>query len=332
MRGARCAGAVISRCVRWVRPCSTSPGSMRADAARIEAPEQNREGRPFMSPSLTPTASAPSSEPSVVNIADMRKQWDEDGYLVLPKFYSDAQIDAAHAVLDKVWTDPASRVTVDDLDADRRLRIGEVDEVARTTHRFKINDLYLEYDDIRRLALNERISPILQALLDQPPVLCNSLNFAHGSAQDDHVDSLFMTPRSRGHLLAIWVALEDCHMDAGPLRYFPGSHKIEQYVFSNGTHHSVPEEMLQWKRYMQEQVAQHGLAPRTFAAKRGDVFIWSAYLLHGGSPINSPERTRKSIVFHYFSEKDSDALGLRLMRDPSGGYWQHRPHLAVPGS
>jgi phytanoyl-CoA hydroxylase len=150
--------------------------------------------------------------------------------------------------------------------------------VSRRTHRFKVNDLYLEYKDIRRLALNARLTPVLKALLGQVPVLCNSLSFLHGSAQPDHV---------------------------------------------------VPEEMSQWSSYMEREVTKRGLEASTFPAKRGDVFIWSAYLLHGGSPILAPERTRKSIVFHSYSEEDSRAQGFNLVGS-DGGYWFKRPHQTVP--
>jgi phytanoyl-CoA hydroxylase len=256
--------------------------------------------------------------------------WRENGFAVLPKFYSDDWIEAAQDAERLAWDDPASRVVVDDISIDKRSRIRDVTEQDRGAHRFKVNDLYLEYDEVRRLALNDRMTPILKALLKHTPVLCNSLNFLHGSTQADHVDSLFMTPRTQGHLIAIWVALEDCHWDAGPLRYYPGSHRIEQYVFSTGSNHYVPEEMTKWHAYMDEQVAKHRLTALTFEAKRGDVFIWDAHLLHGGSPIETPGKTRQSIVFHYFSEEDSRALRQRLVPE-HGAYWVHRQHQPVPG-
>lgn len=260
----------------------------------------------------------------------IRKQWAEGGFAVFPRFYSGAEIDAAEAALTAAWMDPASRVVVDDLSNDQRSRIRDVSPTARDSHRFKVNDLYLESEAVRHLALNRRLTPTLKALLAHTPVLCNSLSYAHGSGQDDHVDSLYMTPRTSGHLIAIWVALEDCDLDAGPLRYYPGSHQIEQYVFSTGSNHAVTEEMPQWSAYMADQVRERGLKAEVFPAKRGDVFIWSAYLLHGGNPILTPGKTRKSIVFHYFSEPDSRALGLQLVPE-AGGYWMHRPHQPVPG-
>ena len=42
-----------------------------------------------------------------------------------------------------------------------------------------------------------------------------------------------------------------------------------------------------------------GLQKDRFLAKKGDVLIWSASLMHGGSPVESPIRTRKSLVTHY---------------------------------
>ena len=262
--------------------------------------------------------------------ATLVQKWQDDGYVVLPQFYSEADTDAAKAAVAHAWTDRPSRVVVDDLDTDQRMKIGDVGEEARQRHRFKVNDLFLEYESIRWLALNARITPILKALLADTPVLCNSLNFLQGSAQGDHVDALYMTPRSQGHLIAIWVALEDCHLDAGPLRYYPGSHKIEQYVFSTGSNHFVSEEMPLWSRYMEGEVRRLGLTAQTFAARRGDVFIWSAHLLHGGSPIESPGKSRNSMVFHYFSEQDCRVIGSRIV-PKAGGYWMHRMHQPVPG-
>ncbi len=263
-------------------------------------------------------------------LARLRGEWDAQGFVVLPAFYGAAELEPAEAEVRNAWDDKAPRIVVDDLVTNQRLRLCDVDEQARRQHRFKTNDLYLESASVRALALNDRITPILAALLGHTPVLCNSLSFEQGSGQIDHVDALYMTPRSQHHLIAIWVALEDCHVDAGPLRYFPGSHRIPPHVFSTGSNHFVQEEMGQWADYMQRECAARGLQPETFAARKGDVFIWSAYLLHGGSPIADASKTRKSVVFHYYSEEDCIAQDVTLVPE-SGAYWMHRRHQDVPG-
>jgi ectoine hydroxylase-related dioxygenase (phytanoyl-CoA dioxygenase family) len=262
---------------------------------------------------------------------DVIAQWQDRGVVVLPGFYADDEIDAALADYRALWEQGRARVTVDDMDTEQRLRLRDVPQAARSQHRFKVNDLYLEQASVRHLALNERLVPLLQTLLGQRPALCNSLSLEYGTEQPDHVDSLYMTPRTPTDLVAAWVALEDCTPDAGPLRYWPGSHAIEPYVFSNGERHYLPEEMDAWSSYIRAQLQQRGLTPELFAAKKGDVFIWSSHLLHGGSPITNPGSTRRSIVFHYFSESDSRAIGSRLVPE-SGGFWVKRSHQPIPGS
>lgn len=263
-------------------------------------------------------------------IEELRQQWAEKGYAVLPGFYDAEALGAADAEVARSWSERAPRIVVDDLVTGQRQRLADVGEDARRNHRFKTNDLFLESPAVRALALNPRLTPILDALLGHVPVLCNSLSFEQGSGQPDHVDALYMTPATPHHLVAVWVALEDCHADAGPLRYYPGSHAIPPYVFSNGGHHVVDEEMGDWNRYMEEQVRERNLVPEVFAARKGDVFIWSCYLLHGGSEIVDHARTRGSVVFHYYSDHDCLARGETLVPE-HGGYWLHRPHQPVPG-
>lgn len=257
-------------------------------------------------------------------------KWDRDGYYILPGFYTDSEIDAIRSAQENAWRGNAPRIVVDDLMTGRRGRLADVSADDRVHHRFKVNDLYLELPEIRWAELNERIVPILSKFLEQTPALCNSLSFEQGSGQPDHVDSLYMTPRTHGHLIAIWVALEDCRADAGPLRYYLGSQAIAPYIFSNGSRHFVPDEMPQWEAYMRGQVATLGLHPVTFPARKGDVFVWSANLLHGGSPVANPESTRKSLVFHYYSEHDGRGMGADLVPQ-AGAFWQYRAHQPADG-
>lgn len=259
------------------------------------------------------------------------EKWCKDGYYVLPSFYSTDEIDRISDAQQTAWRTGAPRIVVDDLVTGQRLRMQDVSELAKREHRFKVNDLYLELPAIRAVALNERLTPILTELLGHTPVVCNSLSFEQGSGQPDHVDALFMTPRTKGHLIAIWVALEDCSNDAGPLRYYPGSQDIEPYKFSDGSNHCIQAEMSAWQVYMDAEVSRRSLCPIHFAAKKGDVFVWSAYLLHGGEPIRNPALTRRSLVFHYYSEPDARAQPSANLIPDGGAFWLYRSHQPVDG-
>jgi ectoine hydroxylase-related dioxygenase (phytanoyl-CoA dioxygenase family) len=264
-------------------------------------------------------------------MTNIKKNFDEQGFAILPSFYSASEIDEVVESIARRKLNRPLNVTVDLLDTGERSLLGLLSEREIESRRMKINDLYLDMENVRELALSERIAAVLKDLLGNAPALCNSLYFEQGSQQPAHVDAIYMTPKTNDHLIAIWVALEDAHVDAGQLEYYPGSHKIEQMIFSNGSRHFVPEEMPQWHSYMDRQVESHGLEKTTFFARKGDVLIWHANLLHGGGPIADPTRTRKSLVFHYFSEADARTLDSKL-KTKSCGYWIDRPIQEVPES
>ncbi len=253
-------------------------------------------------------------------------QFGRDGYSVLEGFFSHARIDRAVAAVRSVLMERPSEVVVDCLRSGRRTFWSQAREPA--SRNFKFNDLYLLCGEVRDLALDPALAMTLEDLLGEPAVLCNSLNFEKGSSQPKHIDSLYMTPRTPHSLVATWVALEDVHPDAGPLVYYPGSHKIPLYVFNDGTHHVSRDEIVDWFDYIDVQIRLRGLRETTFLARKGDVFIWHADLVHGGSPIRDPGRTRGSLVCHYFGKADCAERGLQV--EPlNQGYWLRRQRQAV---
>lgn len=53
---------------------------------------------------------------------------------------------------------------------------------------------------------------------------------------------------------------------------------------------------------IQKLLEGQNLEKKFFTAKKGDVLIWHANLLHGGSKVVDQARTRKSMVLHYFGK------------------------------
>lgn len=148
---------------------------------------------------------------------------------------------------------------------------------------------------------------ILSFLLGKPALPFQSMNFTVGSEQRAHSDSIHMMTEPPGYLIATWIALEDCTEDNGPLFYYPGSHRLPiittEHYNSGNTFFTIGENSNRhYEDKMAEVIAENGLQKQLFVAKRGDVLIWHANLLHGGSPITRPGATRKSMVCHYFAE------------------------------
>lgn len=131
--------------------------------------------------------------------------------------------------------------------------------------------------------LDSKIVAVLKELLGKNAVLFHSLNFERGSGQPVHVDSWFMPPPPNGELIAVWICLEDVEKDAGPLVYIPGSHKLEKYIFSNGSEFHIPEEVPKAVEDLGVRANKNGMNLKQFLAKKGDVFVWHQQLAHGGA-------------------------------------------------
>lgn len=169
---------------------------------------------------------------------------------------------------------------------------------------YRIADLYSHSDAARTIYLWKPIFALVERIFGQPAVATQSLYFEFGSQQALHRDPVFVQTRPASHLVAAWVALEDIVAESGPLVYVPGSHRLPYHQFAPGDHlfdHSRhgSQESAAMAEFDRRQVAERGLGSETLLCPRGDVLIWHASLLHGGSVPHDPARTRKSFVVHF---------------------------------
>ena len=164
-------------------------------------------------------------------------------------------------------------------------------------------------------------SPRLTVELSERGIVCNTLNLEFGSQQADHTDSLYMAAPDGEHLIASWIALEDGHLDAGPLRYWPGSHRIAPYRNKGGGLQHRDDEVHVYRAYMAAEVARRGLKVERLVPRAGDLFIWHGQLFHGGEAIADPSRTRRSLVTHYWRARDVEGIHAEIGK---GRYWHAR--------
>ena len=245
----------------------------------------------------------PSQLPNVLNEEDIFR-WDRDGFLVLPGLISANRCDALSTRMDALWSNRhmAPPVTIDvSLHDERstRIRFKDVGEESRRTP-YKLNDLFLFDKYVQDLALDETLCSVLRWILDADPACSSSLNFERGSTQTFHQDTLYMPGKTPGGMTAVWFALEDVQLSAGPLSYYPGSHKIPIFHFSNGKVNQIDNEFESYHHYMFSQVEKRDLRAEHFLPRKGDVLIWHERLFHSGSQITDMSATRRSLVTHYW--------------------------------
>jgi ectoine hydroxylase len=215
-------------------------------------------------------------------------QWPEKGYAVLDHFVKPEFVDQVNADLELL------------------IKKGEIAYDYTNT---RVMNLYRHSAAAKKIVTDEKLLKILSFILGKKVVPFQSINFVYGSQQRTHSDSIHMTTHPLGYLVAIWVALEDLEPGCGLLHYYPGSQKLP-YVMGEDFENSNTSLMVgndfyaNYEKKIGEIITKQNLKKEVFAAKKGDLFIWHANLLHGGEPRTNPTATRKSLVAHYFCEGD----------------------------
>lgn len=270
----------------------------------------------------------PQLRPSIIS-EEKAAFWSERGYIILESLISADRCETVNKRVSDLWSNRTSGevpVAIDiyiDREGARRIPFADAPDGARQLP-YKLNDLVMHDEVIGGVALDERLCEGLSWVLSDQPVAIGSLNFERGSTQEFHTDTLYMPGNTSGGMTAAWIALEDVSPQAGPLFYYPGSHKIPLFLFSDGRPNQRLDEFQHYRNYMHGHVARMELVPECFLPKRGDVLIWHERLFHAGGAIENMALTRKSLVVHYWRLADMHG---KALASRGGGYFWNRPPL-----
>ena len=170
----------------------------------------------------------------------------------------------------------------------------------------RVQDAWTSDPDVHALAVNPGIVKILSDIFGRKAWPFQTLNFPVGSQQPFHSDSVHFSSIPERFMCGVWVALEDVGEGAGPLEYYPGTHKWP-IVYNDQIGVRVTKSKKETSQAMYHDVwgalvEKAGVAPQLFFPRKGDALIWAANLLHGGSHQRDLDATRWSQVTHYFFE------------------------------
>ncbi len=201
----------------------------------------------------------------------------------------------------------------------------------------RVQDAWRRSPAVRRLATDKRITDFLRLAYGREPFAFQTLNFLFGSQQGAHSDVTHFHAEPARFMCGVWLALEDVYEDAGALLYYPGSHKLPLMTPPNmGITKDAPTKQdynEKGGQTLHALVAEHGLELAVGLPKKGQAMIWAANLFHGGTKRTHPDRTRRSLVTHFFfkgclyhtpmtSGTTINRHSVRLPADISTGQWQ----------
>jgi hypothetical protein len=200
----------------------------------------------------------------------------------------------------------------------------------------RVQDAWFRSRAVRALACDEKVRRLLKAAYGRDPVPFQTLNFRTGSQQSLHADTIHFHSVPERFMCGVWIALEDVAPGSGPLVYHPGSHRLPVMTMRDAGVNSPRPSPDDYEphfvpRYA-ERIAASGLPQARALIKKGWAFVWAANLAHGGSPIETPGSTRRSLVVHcyfedclYYTPMTSDEaagrLDLRVPPNVRTGRW-----------
>lgn len=252
------------------------------------------------------------------------RKWHSEGYIVLEKLFDDETLDA-------VWASYERIVDAGEIKLAEKAGGGD-------PYPGRLMNPHKKSGAFCRILKSAKLLHWIRVLMEREPKALQTIGSHKGSEQGVHSDSIHMTTYPLGYLTAAWIAFEDIHPDSGPLVYYPGSHRLP-YVFSNDVGISEAEFKREgykpyhakYEPYIEELITRHNAKPKYFHARKGDVLIWHANLLHGGSKRRDLQYSRKAVVVHFFvkgafvyhdlaaARSRQQYMGTCLLRDESGG-------------
>lgn len=178
------------------------------------------------------------------------------------------------------------------------------EDSVKNTGDLRIQDAWKFNEDVKTIAANPAILALLSKLYGRRAFPFQTLNFPVGSQQHMHSDAVHFSSIPDRFMCGVWVAMEDISEDAGPLLYYPGSHKwpllTNEMLARRGSDRIAGSAQQPYEPIWRAMAEAENMEPQRFIAKKGQALIWAANLLHGGSHQNDLTRTRWSQVTHYY--------------------------------
>lgn len=223
--------------------------------------------------------------------AEFCRKWSRDGYLILPGFYADELLDRSWSAYERGIAAGTARAPLEPLyDGDPLPG--------------RLANVHFYVPEMDEMLHEARMGHLVSVLLGAEARPFQTIVGHKSSQQLEHSDSIHMSTYPAGYLIANWVAYEDVHPDSGPLVYYSGSHRLP-YLLADDLEIPPGEGYdtynARYEPAVQALIAERGLKASHFLPQKGDVLLWHANLLHGGSKVADVQRTRKALVCHFFA-------------------------------
>lgn len=224
----------------------------------------------------------------------------DKGYSILASAVSESDVRQFQSDLNAALEDPSQEfpMTYWDEKGQHHYDVARPGKLAQ--QEAKVLDVHTRLPSSQKLIFAPRMLDFLRDVFQEEPVAFQTLYFENGSQQGAHQDTAFVYTEPPYHFVASWIALEDIEPDTGELFYYPGSHRMDDLLFSEekkALRPGDPDGPL-YSSLLEQIVRESGFVRSRFLPKRTDALFWASDLVHGGER-TTREATRRSLVTHY---------------------------------
>jgi len=228
------------------------------------------------------------------------KQFVSDGYTILESAVPIEQIDSYLNAISNL--DPMS----DEVHVTYGVgQVTTLKERSISSDNTRVVDSYMFCKEAIDVLFAPAIKSFLETIFQQKACVFQSLHFNVGSEQAVHQDTAYVVVEQPGNFAAAWIALEDIKPGSGELVYYPGSHRLPHYEYSNNSLHwnrerdgdKLHDQHLKW---IHDEARKQKMSLLHFRPKKGDVLIWHSSLAHGGGVRSDRTLSRQALVGHFF--------------------------------
>jgi hypothetical protein len=219
--------------------------------------------------------------------------WLRQGFVVFPAAVSDELCDSYLSDLQDLWNGKVgAAVTFRQPDGTERhweqLSVQELADPGLVAV-----DFHNQSMAGKRVACHQVVVEFLGHVFKEQIVLVESFSTLRGVDQLTHDEGSRSRTHSGSLVAGVFVALEECRLDTGPVGLFPGSHGLNMEPAPAG---ETGEER---HRRLEDLCGRSVGDRRLLVLDKGDVVVWHGALVHGGTdPINR-EVSRLALLAHF---------------------------------
>lgn len=228
--------------------------------------------------------------------ADQLAHFADHGWLIMPQVIEPALIDGIVNDIRKLHEMPGMFATTDFRGRREQKLNGNQPDAYES-----LFDLYVNLQSSRQVCMHPKITRFLSLVFQARVLAFQQLLFQRSNGHLWHQDTSVVIVDTPTLLVASWIALQDVVEGSGELAYYDRSHRLPHYMFEGGTtKHHDDYDTAAYAHDLEAACQSRQLTYGRFLAKKGDVFFWTADLVHRSHPRTLPPETpRMSCVTHY---------------------------------